>query len=329
MTTVEFDHRLAQSGLRIRSVDDSPADEALAPALWRWSEIRPALLRSGELVPMSMTEMRTVSPRFATSLGRSKTVSLGAQVLMPGERTRAHRNLKNETRFIVESSAGGEFIMDGEPFPAEAGDLIVAPTWVWHDHYNGGDKPLVWLDGLDMGLISLANEINIRYQRGQQALEKPEGFSGRLTGHVRPTWIESDHLPPVRYPWRETQATLAMVKENEADIDPFDGIRLMYANPITGGPTVPTFACEIQLLPANVKTEAHRHNSTTVYSAFRGDGVTIAGDTRLEWLRGDIFVVPPWVWHSHENRSRQDAILYSITDWPAMSALGLYREDRG
>jgi peptide/nickel transport system substrate-binding protein len=43
--------------------------------------------------------------------------------------------------------------------------------------------------------------------------------------------------------------------------------------------------------------------------------------------QGDIFVIPPWAWHSHENKSDGDSILYSMNDWPALKALGLYREE--
>jgi gentisate 1,2-dioxygenase len=47
----------------------------------------------------------------------------------------------------------------------------------------------------------------------------------------------------------------------------------------------------------------------------------------LNWDPGDIFVVPSWQWHSHENTTDEDAILFSITDRPAAEALGLYREE--
>lgn len=302
------------------------ADE-VQPCLWRWAEIYPALLKAGELVPMSMTEMRTISPRLTGPAARLKSVSLGAQILMPGERTRAHRNLKNETRFVVKASPGATFIVDGEPFPVEEGDLVITPTWAWHDHYNGGSAPLVWMDGLDMGLVSLGTEINIRYKQGQQEIDKPEGASAAQQGLARPAWISHDHLPPYLYPWKQTYATLQALKASEIDADPCDGIHLTYTNPLTGGPTVPTFACEVQLLNPHMTTRAHRHNSTTVYHAFRGEGVTVVGDERLQWAQGDIFVLPPWAWHHHENWSSQDAILYSVTDRPALTALGLYEEE--
>jgi gentisate 1,2-dioxygenase len=86
-------------------------------------------------------------------------------------------------------------------------------------------------------------------------------------------------------------------------------------------------SCEFSLLRPREETGSHRHNSTVVYHVFRGEGATAVGEERLEWVEGDIFVIPPWEWHRHENRRDQDSILFSIADWPALDALGLYREE--
>jgi gentisate 1,2-dioxygenase len=90
---------------------------------------------------------------------------------------------------------------------------------------------------------------------------------------------------------------------------------------------LPTFSCQIQLLRPKEKTRSHRHTSTTVYHAFRGSGLTRVSANNLNWEQGDLFVVPSWQWHSHENNNDEDAILFSITDRPAVQVLGLYREE--
>ena len=115
------------------------------------------------------------------------------------------------------------------------------------------------------------------------------------------------------------------LKENAGD--PFDGVLLEYTNPLTGGPTLQTFSCQIQLLPPREQTRSHRHTSTTVYQAFRGRGMTKVSANEMNWDKGDIFVVPPWQFHSRENTTDDDAILFSITDKPSTEALGLYREE--
>ena len=48
---------------------------------------------------------------------------------------------------------------------------------------------------------------------------------------------------------------------------------------------------------------------------------------RLEWHKGDLFAIPPWVWHSHENNSDETTIMFSVDDWPALSKLGFYRKE--
>ena len=51
--------------------------------------------------------------------------------------------------------------------------------------------------------------------------------------------------------------------ESEVEPDPYDGYLLTYTNPITGGPTLPTFACELQLLTPNLNDPGpppHQHD---------------------------------------------------------------------
>ena len=59
----------------------------------------------------------------------------------------------------------------------------------------------------------------------------------------------------------------------------------------------------------------------------RSEEATIIEGERMEWSKGDLFAVPPWKWHHHENSSNGDVILFSIDDWPAMKALGFYRKE--
>jgi gentisate 1,2-dioxygenase len=34
------------------------------------------------------------------------------------------------------------------------GDFIITPSWTWHRHTHEGDTPMIWLDGLDNGLMT-------------------------------------------------------------------------------------------------------------------------------------------------------------------------------
>jgi gentisate 1,2-dioxygenase len=184
----------------------------------------------------------------------------------------------------------------------------------------------MWLDGLDVRLVThFGAMIQENFSKPQQPIEKAENFSSKIFSHARPTWIKNSfQAPPYRYSWEETRATLDALKESAGD--PYDGVILEYANPVDGSHTLPTCSCSIQLLRSREKTKTHRHTSTTVYYVFRGQGMTKVSANEFNWAKGDIFVVPSWQWHSHENTTTEDAILFSINDRPSTEALGLYRE---
>lgn len=298
------------------------------PYLWKWNDIQEALSRAGEVVPIDTSGRRTIQLRNPSlEGGMTHTIHISVQLVKPGEIARAHRHVAAAIRYVLKGSAKAFTIVEGERFPMEEGDLITTPNWTWHDHYNGSDEPIIWLDGLDVRLVSyLGAQFQEDFRQEQQPIEKPDNYSAKMFGHARPGWIKpSHHVPPYRYRWEETYSTLLALKQSDGD--PFDGVRLEYTNPYHGGPTLPTFSCEIQLLRGDEKTKTHRHTSTTVYHAFRGKGATVIEGQTFQWDQGDLFVVPPWFSHRHENLLRDDSILFSITDRPALEVLALYREE--
>lgn len=299
------------------------------PQLWKWGDIYAGLTKACDVVPMDQTGRRTIQLHNPSLGGRmSNTIHMSVQCVMPGEIAKAHRHTAAAIRFVVQGVEGAHSVVEGEPVPMGDGDLITTPSWTWHDHYNDGDKPVIWLDGLDVRLVGIGRMLGEEYAQPQQAKERALGFSGKTLGHVKPSWLKSEHrTPPFRYPWADTWETLQALRESEVEPDPYDGYHLTYTHPVTGGPTLPTFACELQLLPAKLNTQDHRHISSTIYQVFRGNGATVVDGERIEWAQGDIFVVPPWTWHHHESRAEGDAILFSMDDWPALEALGLYREE--
>jgi len=331
------DHHLSASGLRGGGAGRSgpPPTPRFADAHWKWADIRAALVSAAELVtvgPTGMTEMRTV---HGTG-GPHHANTMSAQILNPGERTRAHRNMKNETRLVREAPAGAIFVCDGEAFPMGRGDVIISPTWTFHESYNpeGNTDPAIWIDGFDRGYSSIGEEaealgMNERYSEDEpfQRIERSDGYALKTLGHVRQLSDETPYpLPPMSYPWAETWAALTALRESEVEGDPYDGLHVTLVSPVDGGPTLPTMSWHAQLARSREKTQAHPHNSTTCYHVFEGAGATVIEGERLEWSEGDIFVIPPWRWHQHENSSSSDAVLFSIDDAPAMTKLGFYRK---
>jgi len=313
-----------------RSLVPEPAP-TIAPHVWKWREIYESLNRAGDLVGLDKTERRTVrliNPGLKDNVrSATRTLHLSVQLVKPGEVARAHRHNMTAIRFVVKGH-GAYTAVEGEQFFMEEGDLILTPNWSWHDHHNGSGAPIVWLDGHDGPLI---NQLEVGFvepfPERQQPIERPQDFSSRQFGLVRPAWnAATTKNPPRRYKWSETYDALRTL--SAAPGDAHDGVLLRYVNPLTGGWTLPTMSCEIQMLRAGEKTRSHRHTSTAIYHAFRGGGVTEINGEKFEWEQGDCFVVPLWSWHNHRNASDgEEAILFSINDRPMMEALNLYREE--
>jgi gentisate 1,2-dioxygenase len=151
------------------------------------------------------------------------------------------------------------------------------------------------------------------------------------------TRANADHVDarfvPYTYKWADTLATLNAMAD--ADIsDPCDGVLLDYKNPLTGGPTMPTINCRVQMLRPGEETRPHRHFSSTIYHVVEGAGVTSVGSDKsggeeLAWGRRDCFFLPSFEWHSFTNNSKTEpAILFSVSDRPVLESLGLYREEQ-
>jgi gentisate 1,2-dioxygenase len=300
------------------------------PFIWKWNEIRAALDEAAQFIRPEEAFRRFIGYQHPDlKLGTAHTLLMGAQMVRPGEFAPAHRHTMGAIRFVVEGH-GAATIVEGEPMPMEPGDLITTPSWSWHDHVNGGDTPIIWLDGADGPILHY-------YQAGfanpfdelQQAVTKPVGWSQKAYNVLRPKPIpppaSNNYRPPYRHAWTETEKAFASIAE--APCDPYDGVLLRYSDPISGGSTLSTMNCEVQMLRTGEKGRSHRHTYTVVYHAFRGSGRTWIGDQKFEWEQGDSFVVPLWNWHAHESSSRERAILFSINDRPAIEALGFFREE--
>lgn len=301
------------------------------PFLWNWKNIRGALDQAAEHIRPEEAFRRFIGYQHPDlKLGTAHTLLMGAQMVRPGEFAPAHRHVMEAIRFVVEGR-GAATIVEGEPLPMEEGDLITTPNWSWHDHINAGDQPIVWLDGANGPMIhyyqvGFANP----YHQQQQTVTKPVGWSQQTYGTLQPriaspSSATTTSRPPYRYSWEETQRAFKALAESPGD--PFDSVLLRYVDPLTGGPTLPTMACEIQMIRPGERGRAHRHTHTVVYHAFKGGGTTWIGDQRFDWEQGDSFVLPLWSWHAHENNSQEPAILFSINDRPAIEALGFFREE--
>jgi gentisate 1,2-dioxygenase len=337
LTTVEKDfhermHAAHIHGLwELASLMTRHPEPKAIPYLWRSSLLQALVRESGEVVPVG--EERRALQLLNPGLGRwatTETMIAAVQLLLPGEVARAHRHTPTAIRFIMDGD-GAYTAVDGERVYMAPGDLVLTPSWAWHDHGNETDRPVVWMDGLDVPLVQALGAMFFQmYDVRQFPLTRPHNASVRLHGHagLAPTWVKerSQASPLLLYSWEKTSQSLAALRE--AAGDPFDGIALEYTHPQTGRSVLPTMACWIQMLRPGERLRAHRHTGSAVYYVVQGAGETIIDGRRFAWGKGDILTLPSWALHEHANASSGEAaVLFSIQDRPVLEALGLFRDE--
>jgi len=308
---------------------DGPAPRGV-PYLWKWSVVHEKMIEGCEVMPESLTARRNFSflnPGM-NSLGTTHTLLMGMQIVKPGEIAWAHRHSIGALRFAIQGSPRLYTVVNGEQMPMETHDLVLTPSWNWHDHHNEGDQNGIWLDVLDVPLVMGLNQAFFEpYGRNEQSRrERASDYISRRAGVLRPAWEQRcEQNFPYRYPWKAVAASLEEFADSEGS--PYEGLSLEYVNPATGGSALPTMACWIQVLRAGFETKPRRRTASAIYYAVEGEGTTVVGDKEMHWSPRDAFVVPNWMWHRHINRSGGDrAILFCVTDEPLLSHLGLYRE---
>lgn len=301
MDTKDFDRDLESRDLAGFWTARVPSHVPEKPFLWKWASVHAALMRAKDTIGLHDAERRVIKPLNPNlaSKAASRTLQFNFSIVNAGETARAHRHSIAAIRFIVEGE-GAFTTVDGARCAMSPGDLIYTPAGSWHDHTNSSAGPMIWLDGLDGPLVQALN--TAFFENHPDAMQRVQGEAGES----------------LRYPWSKTRAQLDAIAA--ADENPFDGARVCY-------PALPTLACEASRLAPGRRTRRHRHASVALYHVIAGRGFTRVGDETLEWEKGDTFVVPLWQWHSHENPTGAEALLFSMNDTPVMRALGKYREE--
>jgi gentisate 1,2-dioxygenase len=227
----------------------------------------------------------------------------GVQIMNPGEFTSAHRHQASALRFVMEGK-GAYTVVDGERMALGARDFVLTPNGTWHDHGVEADgTQCIWQDGLD---IPLMNSLDANFfEVHKQTVQTPAPLS-------RENW-RKPYSPVFLYKW---DACFSELKREKI---------YNYKNPITGGPVMPTMGARLELIKE--PTKRIRHTGSVIYQVASGHGWCEVGDQRFEWQEKDIFVVPSWQPYRHGASS--EAVLFSFNDFPAMKALGLYREAEG
>ena len=309
-----------------------PAEQAYR---WSWAEtLRPMMVKAYDLVDPVKAERRNlimVNPGLKRA-ATTQTLIAAVQGVLPGEIAPAHRHTAGALRFMIEGR-GALTNVDGEPCVMDPASLVLTPQWCWHDHANETDRPVIWLDVLDVPFVlGIDQWFWEPFPHETQPRSRPRGdnFKRFGAGIVRPVGprVHDGSSPLLVYPWDRTEAALRDLAELSPDDD--GDVTVEYNNPLTGGPVMPTIACRAHMLRPGGVTRPRRTNASAVLHAVRGRGRTIGGGQKLEWEAGDVLAIPHWAWVQHENRSATEpAFLFSASDAPILHAFGILREEVG
>jgi gentisate 1,2-dioxygenase len=186
----------------------------------------------------------------------------------------------------------------------ERGDMVLTPSWEWHDHGNEGDRPMIWLDGLDLPLWQvLPSNFTEHYANARYPSELLKTASNR------------------KYPWAEMQPKLDAAKGTVAEE--------RYRMRANGAEISATIGASAFRIDKGAQTAPLRETASAVMHVYEGSGQTRVGDTVLTWKQGDSFALPAWQKIVHENTGAGRAYLFRFDDRPLMSALGALRTDAG
>lgn len=311
-------------------VPPEPRPKAVAHR-WRYDTIRPYLIEACDHVSTQEAERRVMVLENPALRGQSRisdSLFCGFQIINPGETAPAHRHIASALRFIVEGK-NAYTAVDGERSMMLPGDFVITPSWVWHDHANIGDGPMIWVDGLDMHIVNLFNaSFREELHETAHAITRPDDSSVVEYGYAmtpseaRPTRKSS---PIINYTYARADEVLTSMAAHKAP-DPWRGHILDYLNPMTGDWAIPTIATNMRRLPAGFASKPYRSTDTTVFVVVEGEGVSRIGDQEYDWGPHDVIVAPSWTVQEH--KATREATLFSYSDRAVQEKLYLWREAR-
>ena len=88
--------------------------------------------------------------------------------------------------------------------------------------------------------------------------------------------------PVINYTYARTRPIIERMMK-AGDIDKRHGARVRYANPINGGPVLPTMGAGLALLPKGFKGEQYRATDGSIFVCVEGKGTTTVDGKVLEW----------------------------------------------
>jgi gentisate 1,2-dioxygenase len=304
---------------------------AVQPKVWKFDRIKQLMMEAGDVITAEEAERRVLVLENPGLTGKSRVTNslfAGIQLILPGEIADVHRHVASAIRFVLDGE-GAYTAVEGEKTMMSHGDFIITANWAPHDHGNPGKSPVMWLDVLDMPTVnhfesSFAEHFDEKMQKAD--FEDGDSFDRYASG-VLPDGMPAvtNRSPVINYPYSKMRPILERLKKS-GDIDKSHGARVRYANPINGGPVLPTMGAYLALFPKGFKGEDYRSTDGMVFVCAEGKGKTVIEGKDYEWNVNDVFVVPPWKKYHHV--AADESVLFSISDKPAQQSLGIWREGK-
>jgi gentisate 1,2-dioxygenase len=305
------------------------------PYVWRWAAMRDRLIESGNVISAEDAERRVLmlkNPGMGGLPNATDTLYAGLQLILPGEIARAHRHSQSALRLVLEGE-GGYTSVDGVRTEMHRGDFVITPCWTWHDHGNEGSGPVMWLDGLDVPLVTF---LRAGFREEYESVQFPrKGDSDQIYDRYAHALLpmERDHKgqtsPIFNYPYTQTRDVLGRLA-CRGDADACHGVIVRYSNPLTGEWAIPTIATSMRLIPRGATTQYFRSTDGTILVGMEGEAsIEIEGAGKFALTPNDVFAVPGWSRWRTSAGSGGDAVLFAYSDRPVYEKLGLYREQRG
>ena len=253
---------------------------SVQPAVWKFGDVKRLMIEAGDVISAEEAERRVLvleNPGMPGKARITNSLFAGIQLILPGEIADAHQHVASAIRFVLEGE-GAYTAVEGEKSQMKHGDFIITANWAPHDHGNPGKEPVMWLDVLDMPTInhfeaSFASHFDERMQKTNHADgDSFERYASGVLPDGAPATL--NRSPVINYPYAKMRPILERLK-NTGDVDKRHGARVRYANPINGGPVLPTMGAYLALFPKGFKGESYRSTDGTIFAVAEGQGTTM------------------------------------------------------
>ncbi|MFA6616662.1 MAG: cupin domain-containing protein [Hydrogenophaga sp.] len=294
---------------------------------WRYADIRPLLLRAGELTPIEKAERRVLvlaNPGHTLEkMQACAAIYLGMQLLLPGEWAPSHRHTPNAVRMIVEGE-GAWTTVDGEKCPMHRGDLILTPTGLWHEHGHDGNAPVIWLDVLDLPLVYYT-ETSYHLNGTTQTVEPGQGHRAYARAGLVPTPVfdrSGRRYPLLRYPWAEARAALLSLAGDRPGLD---HVQITYVNPETGEDAQNILGLHALMLRPGQTLALPARSPAAVYHVIEGAARVATDAQGFDLAPADTCCIPGYTATTLTNASATGpAFLFVADESPLHRKLGVY-----